>query len=243
MSIWQDSSHGDINTGKIHILSRSHESFKDRSEAGHQLASALSEYQGKSPVILGIPRGGIVIARELSRILGGQLDVVLAHKLETPGDRELAMGSVAEDGKLFLNEKVTELTGISRNDIEEEKVRQLTQMRRRTDLIRKVHPKIPLKDRIVILTDDGVATGATTQAAIWAVKIEKPQKLVVAVPVGPEDTIMKLADMVDEVVCLRAPPSFGAVGQFYQHFYPVEDEDMLRILSEEYRKQNSTPGK
>jgi putative phosphoribosyl transferase len=243
MSAWQDSNHGDTNPGKIHILSRSHESFVDRNEAGYQLASALSEYQGKSPVILGIPRGGIVIARELSRILGGQLDVVLAHKLGTPGDKELAMGSVSEDGKLFLNEKITALTGINRNDIEEERIRQLTQMRRRTDLIRKIHPKVPLKDRIVILTDDGVATGATTQAAIWAVKIEKPQKLVLAVPVGPEDTIMKLADMVDEIVCLRAPPAFGAVGQFYQHFYPVEDEDMLRILSEEYRKQSSPGGK
>ena len=242
MSAWHDPGHDNVTAGRVRILSHSHDPFVDRTEAGRLLAAELSEYRGKSPVILGIPRGGIVIARELSRTLDGQLDVVLAHKLGTPGDQELAMGSVAEDGKIFLNEKVTELVGVNRSDIETETVRQLTQMRHRTDLIRKVHPKVPLKDRIVIVTDDGVATGATTQAAIWAVKAEKPQKLILAVPVGPADTIIKLAVLVDEVLCLRAPPSFAAVGQFYQHFYPVEDEDMLRILADEYKKQTPPVG-
>jgi putative phosphoribosyl transferase len=221
---------------KVRILSRSYDTFRDRSEAGQLLAAELTGYRGKSPVVLGIPRGGIVVARELSLILDGQLDVVLAHKLGTPGQQELAMGSISEDGKLFLNKTITESVGIVREEIEDERVRQLVQLRHRTDLIRKVRPKVPLKDRIVILTDDGVATGATTQAAAWAARMEQPKKLVLAFPVGPEDTLIRLAEFADEVVCLRSPASFAAVGQFYQHFFPVEDEDMLRILADEYKR-------
>jgi len=117
-------------------------------------------------------------------------------------------------------------------------------MRRRSELVRKVRPKVQLKDRIVIVTDDGIATGATTQAAIWAIMAEKPQQLILAVPVGPEEVIHRLAKLVNETVCLRCPPSFAAVGQFYQHFYPVEDEDMTRILADEYKKyQGTTTGK
>jgi predicted phosphoribosyltransferase len=125
---------------------------------------------------------------------------------------------------------------ISKEAIETERIRQLTVIRQRSELIRKFRPKISLKDRIVIVTDDGIATGATTQAAIWAIKTEQPEKLILAVPVGPEDVIRKLAKLVDEAICLRCPPSFAAVGQFYQHFYPVEDEDMFRILADEYKK-------
>ncbi len=222
--------------GKIRILSRSNEVFEDRAEAGRLLAIQLAEYKGRLPVILGVPRGGVVVAREVAHALDGSLDVVLAHKLGTPGHAELALGSIAENGKLFLNESVVASIGISDDYIEAEKARQLAQIRRRTELIRKVRPKVPLKGRIVIVTDDGVATGATTQAALWAVSMEQPEKLVAAIPVGPEDTILKLAEFVDEMVCLRAPPSFSAVGQFYDRFYPVEDEDMLRILADENKK-------
>jgi putative phosphoribosyl transferase len=239
MSVWQDHSYGGTTMGRVRIISRSSETFRDRAEAGRLLAAELSEYQGKSPVVLGIPRGGIVVARELSQVLGGQLDVVLAHKLGTPGQQELAMGSVAEDGTLFLNEDVTKLIGVARGVIEAERSRQLIEIRRRTDLIRKIRPKVPVKDRVVIVTDDGIATGATTQAAVWAIRTEQPQKLVLAVPVGPEDTIQKLAESVDEILCLRAPPSFAAVGQFYRYFYPVEDEDMLRILADEFKNSTS----
>lgn len=236
MNSWQDQNPGNSATDNVRILSRSHDSFKDRAEAGQLLAAELSLYQGKNPVILGIPRGGIVVARELAHKLSGQMDVVLAHKLGTPGQPELAMGSVAEDGKLFLNESVTGPMSVAGEAIEAERIRQLAVIRRRSELIRKVRPKILLKDRIVIVTDDGVATGATTQAAIWAIKTGQPQKLILAVPVGPDDVIRRLAKLVDEAVCLRCPLSFAAVGQFYQHFYPVEDEDMLRILADEHKK-------
>jgi putative phosphoribosyl transferase len=220
---------------KLRIVSHSHTPFKDRAEAGQLLADQLTSYRGRKPVVLGIPRGGIVVAREIAHALDGDLDVVLAHKLATPGQPELAMGSIAEDGKMFLNENITGSIGIGTDYIEAEKKRQLIAIKQRAEMIRRVRPKIPLKGRIVVVTDDGVATGATTQAALRAVKMEKPERLIAAMPVGPEDTIRRLADLVDEMICLRTPPAFAAVGQFYEHFYPVEDEDMLRILRQEYR--------
>lgn len=225
---------------KLRILSQNHAPFQDRTEAGRLLAAELSAYRDKNPVILGIPRGGIIVAREIAHALSGELDIVLAHKLGTPGEPELAMGSIAEDGKLFLNENVTEMMGISAEIIEAERKRQLAAIKHRAEVIRRVRPKIPLKGRLVIVTDDGVATGATTQAALWAVRMEQPLRLITAIPVGPEDTIRRLSDLSDEMVCLWTPPMFAAVGQFYERFYPVEDEDMLRILRQEYRP---APGK
>jgi putative phosphoribosyl transferase len=218
---------------KLHIVSYSSEPFRDREEAGKLLAKALSSYRGQKPVVLGIPRGGIVVAREIARELGAELDIVLARKLRTPGYTELAMGSVAEDGKLFINQEVVRELLISDTHIQQEKAQQMAEIKRRTEMIRHVRPRIPLKGRIVIVTDDGVATGATTQAALWAVRLEQPQKLIAAVPVGPEDTIRRLAEDVDEMVCLRVPRPFAAVGQFYRQFQPVEDEDVLMILREE----------
>ncbi len=220
-------------TAQLRILSYASEQFADREEAGRLLAEELSEYRGRKAVVLGIPRGGIIVAREIARQLDAELDIVLAHKLRTPGHEELAMGSVAEDGKLFLIQKVVGQLGVAEAYIQQEKERQLTEIKRRTELIRQIRPKTPLEGRIVIVTDDGVATGATTQAALWAVRMEQPEKLIAAMPVGPEDTIRRLAGDVDEMLCLRAPPLFAAVGQFYRQFYPVEDEDMLEILREE----------
>lgn len=221
---------------KLRILSHSSELFKDRREAGELLARELAEFQGRSVVVLGIPRGGVIVAKELAHRLQADLDIVLGHKLRTPGHTELAMGSVAEDGKLFLNEEV--IRGFNVNDayIRQEKAQQLAEIRHRTDLFRRVRPKIPLAGRTVIVTDDGVATGATTQAALWAVRLESPEKLIAALPVGPENTIRRLGEDVDEMICLRTPPLFAAVGQFYLRFDPVEDEEVLKILEEEHQR-------
>lgn len=219
--------------GKLRILSHSSEPFKDRREAGRLLAQQLSSYRGQQTVVLGIPRGGIIVAQELARALQADLDIVLAHKLRTPGHAELAMGSIAEDGRLFLNEEVIRELGVGEAYIQQEKARQMAEIRRRTELFRHGRPKVPLVGRIVIVTDDGIATGATTQAALWAVQLEKPEKLIAALPVGPEYVIMRLAEDVDEMMCLRTPPLFAAVGQFYLRFEPVEDEEVLEILKEE----------
>ena len=220
--------------GELHILSRSSEPFKDRREAGRLLANELSDYRGKGAVVLGIPRGGIIVAQEAAHNLEAELDIILAHKLRTPTHAELAMGSIAEDGKLFLNEELIEELGIDEAHIQQEKISQMAEIRRRTELFRSVRPRVALGNRIVIVTDDGVATGATTQAALWAVRLEKPEKLIAAFPVGPEDTIKRLAKDVDEMICLRTPPFFAAVGQFYISFEPVEDDEVLEILKEEH---------
>lgn len=217
---------------QLRILSRSSTPFLDREEAGKLLARELSEYRGLKTVVLGIPRGGVVVAREVAQALDAELDIVLAHKLGTPGREELAMGSVSEDGALFLNQEVVGELRVREAYIQEEKARQLAEIKRRTELFRQVRSKIPLKGRVAIVTDDGVATGATTQAALWAARLEQPEKLIAAVPVGPEDTIRRLAEDADEMLCLRAPPLFAAVGQFYQRFYPIDDKDVLRILGE-----------
>ena len=218
--------------GKVRIISTSSTRFANREEAGRLLAAELNEYRTQNAVVLGIPRGGIVVAREIARTLDAELDIVLARKLRTLGFEELAIGSVAEDGKLFLNQEVVEEFGVEEAYIQQEKVHQLAGIKRRIELFRLVRPKVPLNGRIVIVTDDGVATGATAQAALWSVRLEQPEKLVVAMPVGPDDTIRRLAEDADEMLCLSAPPLFSAVGQFYEQFNPVEDEDVLRILGE-----------
>ncbi len=216
--------------GKVRIISTSSTRFANREEAGRLLAAELSEYRNQNVVVLGIPRGGTVPAREIASALDAELDIVLARKLRMFGFEELAIGSVAEDGKLFLNQEVVGEWGVKDAYIQQEKAHQLAEIKRRTELFRRVRPKVPLKGRIVIVTDDGVATGATAQAALWSVRLEQPKKLVVAMPVGPDDTIRRLAEDVDEMLCLRVPPLFSAVGQFYEQFNPVEDEDVLRIL-------------
>lgn len=222
---------------KLRIISYSSERFRDRQEAGRLLARELAELRGQNAVVVGIPRGGVVVARELARELEADLDVVLARKLRTPGQEELAMGSVAEDGKVFLNEMVVVELNVSKAQIEQEKARQMIELARRRELFRSAMPKVPLENRIVIVTDDGVATGATTHAAIWAVRQEKPTRLIAAIPVGSEETLRRLAEDVDEMLCLRAPPFFMAVGQFYAQFYPVEDEEVLKILKEEHERK------
>ena len=222
---------------RLRIISHSSESFRDRQEVGQLLAWELRNLPGRNLVVLGIPRGGIIVAQGLAQTLDAELDIVLAHKLRAPGHPELAMGSVAENGKVFLNEQVVAELGISHRYIEEETETQLTEIKRRARLVRRIRPRVQLKGKIVIVTDDGVATGATTQAAFWAVRQEKPTLLVAAIPVGPEDVVRRLAKDVDEMVCLRTPPFFSAVGQFYSRFEPVDDADVLKILKEEQKRR------
>jgi predicted phosphoribosyltransferase len=224
---------------KFRILSYSGESFLDRVEAGKLLAGALNEYRGQNAVVVGIPRGGMIIAREIARAINADLDIIVAHKLRTPGQGELAMGSISERGDLFLNQEVLRDAEVSDRDIEQEKVMQKAEIQRRTRMFRAIKPKIPLKGRIVIVTDDGVATGATTQAAIKAVLAEKPKKVILAVPVGSEDTLRALSQDVDELVCLKSPNYLTAVGQVYRNFEAVKDEEVLEILKNYRIKEDS----
>jgi len=224
---------------RLRIVSHTSEPFRDRREVGQLLAWELRKLPARTLVVLGIPRGGIIVAQELAKTLDAELDMVLAHKLRTPGHPELAMGSVAENGKIFLNEEVVTELGVAQQYIDQETKEQLIEIKRRARLVRHIRPRVPLKGKTVVVTDDGVATGATTQAAFWAVRQEKPALLVGAIPVGPEDVVNRLAREVDEMVCLRTPPFFSAVGQFYLRFEPIDDAEVLRILREEVKRHTA----
>jgi predicted phosphoribosyltransferase len=207
-------------------------------EAGELLASQLKELQSQNVALLGVPRGGVVVAREIAHALDGDLDIVLAHKLGAPGNPELAIGAVCEDGRLFLDEEISSYMGVDDSYIKREKSRQMQELARRVNRYRSVLPKIPLSGRIVVVTDDGVATGATMQAALWAVRQEEPERIVAALPVGPQETLEKLSHAADKTICLQAPPFFSAISQFYSYFNQVEDEELLEILQEENRRRN-----
>jgi len=216
--------------GKLHIVSYSDEPFEDRKKAGKLLGASLKALRGKDTVVLGIPRGGMVIANEISRMLGSELDIVLSRKLGAPGNPELAIGSVGEGGKPFLNEDLAIRAGADENYVEKELARQLTEIKNRIRLFRQFKAKVPLQGKIVIVTDDGVATGATMQAALWAIRQEEPQKLIAAIPVGLKETVELLTDYLDEAIVLRAPAFLSAISQFYVHFEQTSDEEVSEIL-------------
>ncbi|UCD57525.1 MAG: phosphoribosyltransferase [Candidatus Hydrogenedentota bacterium] len=204
--------------------------FRDRHDAALRLAESLKKYKGQNPLILGIPRGGVVIGSVLARELHGDLDIILTCKLRAPGNPELAMGSIDENGSSYLNKSIVDVLQISDETIEEERNRQLAVIRRRAESYRHICPKKPLENRIVIITDDGIATGATMRAAIQSAWAAQPKRLVVALPVGPPGQVAELEPDVDEMVCIDLPPNFMAVGQFYESFDQVEDEHVVEIL-------------
>ncbi len=216
-----------------HIVSNSDEAFLDRVEAGKLLVAELNAYTGKKAVVLGVPRGGMAVAREIARRLDAELDIVLSRKLRSPRQPELAFGAISEDGHVSFNQDVVQMLDIAPEYIEREKAFQMAEIERRNRIFRQVRPRVPLAGRIVIITDDGVATGATFKVALAAARHENPARLIAALPVGPEDTIINLAAAADEMICLRSPAVFSAVGQFYRRFDQLEDEDVLTILREE----------
>ena len=216
----------------MRVVFYSDESFEDRKEAGRLLAAALKGFRGKDKLVLGIPRGGMVVAGEIAGALNSGLDIVLSRKLGCPGNPELAIGSVGEDGRLFLNQDLAFRVGADETYIETEKARQLTEIKKRVQLFRQFKAKVPLEGKTVIVTDDGVATGSTMQAALWACGRENPKRLIAAVPVGAGESVRFLADYANEVIVLRLPRDLYAIGQFYRHFDQTSDEEVLEILKE-----------
>ena len=203
--------------------------FRDRSEAADRLAERLKAYAGQRPVILAIPRGAVPMALILAKKLGGDLDVVLVRKLRAPHQPELAIGSVNERGETYLNEDA-KLYGGTKDYIAAEVRIQLATIHHRRAQYTQVSSSIDFAGRIVIVVDDGLATGATMLAALQSVRTGKPAKLICAVPVSPPDTLAKVKRLADEVVCLQTPPYFQAVGQFYRHFPQVDDQEVIDIL-------------
>jgi len=219
--------------GKINIISRSSQPFRDRVEAGRLLGRELKGLGLKNPLVLGIPRGGVVIAREVAAELSADLDLIISRKLGAPQNPELAIGAIGEGGKLFLHDWLISELRINQSYIENERDLQLMEISRRKARYREILPREKIAGRDTIITDDGVATGATFQAALWTVRHENPGRLIAALPVAPEEAILKLAIDADEIICLRCPSLFSAVGQFYINFTQTSDDEVIQILHDE----------
>ncbi len=203
--------------------------FQDRDEAARKLAVKLQAYKGKQPLVLAIPRGAVPMASIIADELGGSYDVVLVRKLRAPVNPELAIGSVDESGWTYIADHAAS-TGADSAYIEAEKQRQLGIIRQRRAQYTPIKAPEDPAGRTVIVIDDGLATGATMISALHGLRNRKPARLICAVPVAPPDTLDKVAELADEIVCLEAPENFRAVGQFYADFPQVEDEEVIQIL-------------
>jgi putative phosphoribosyl transferase len=208
--------------------------FRDRAEAGELLAAQLTQYRDRHDVVvLALPRGGAPVAREVARALGVPFDVYVVRKLGVPGHEELAMGAIATGGIRQLNRDVVEALGIPINVIDAVAAREQQELDRREQAYRGDRGPISLTNKTVILVDDGLATGSTMRAAVMSVRQQQPARVIVAVPVGAPSTCADLATEADDVVCLRTPDPFVAVGLWYRDFTPTTDHEVRRLLGKD----------
>jgi predicted phosphoribosyltransferase len=204
--------------------------FRNREDAARQLAELLKGRELHDPLVLAIPRGGVVTGAVLARELGAELDVILSRKLRAPMQPELAVGAITEDGRVYLNHHAREVPYQTDDYLAAERRHQLGEIARRKKLFRGVRPEAPVAGRSVIVTDDGIATGSTMIAALQAVKTQNPREVIVAVPVASPGRLAEVRRWCDDVVCLLTPEEFWAIGQFYQDFTQVEDEQAVELL-------------
>ncbi|MFZ3123570.1 MAG: phosphoribosyltransferase family protein [Acidovorax sp.] len=203
--------------------------FKDRDDAALQLADRLKSYSAQHPLVLAIPRGAVPIGKIVARQIGGDLDVVLVRKLRAPFDPEVAIGSVAESGWTYIAPYAAAV-GADQDYIAAEKQKQLATIHSRRVQYTPIRAPIDPQGRVVIVVDDGLATGATMISALHSLRQHQPSKLICAVPVASPEALEKIRPMADEVVCLHTPANFQAVGQFYRHFPQVDDDEVIALL-------------
>lgn len=204
--------------------------FRDRSAAGRRLAGELRHLTGEKPVVVGLPRGGVPVAAEIARELGAPLDIVLVRKVGAPDREELAAGAVGEDGVTVRNSGVLLELGLSWEDLAETVERERAEVATRAESLRPGRERVDLRDRMVIIVDDGIATGSTVVAAVRVVRGMAARRVVLAVPVAPPEAMTRLAGLADEVVCLATPERFHAVGQWFQDFRQVSDDEVRALL-------------
>lgn len=209
------------------------QSYRDRRHAGAELAARLAHFKGRDDVVvLALPRGGVPVAVEVARALDAPLDIFLVRKLGVPGHRELAMGAIASGGVRVLNEEVVRWYRIPEAVIDDTAREEEAELERRERAYRDGRSPVVIRDRIVLLIDDGLATGSSMRAAVQAVRAQKPARVVVAVPVGAPDTCREFAEVADEIVCARTPEPFSAVGQWYRDFSQTTDEEVRALLQQ-----------
>jgi putative phosphoribosyl transferase len=210
--------------------------FTDRADAGRRLARELARFGAERPVVLGLPRGGVVVAGEVARALDAPLDVWIVRKIGAPGYPELGIGAISEGGLRVVDRGTADSVGASDADIERIAQREAAEVERRVRLFRGDREPPDVRGRTVIVVDDGIATGVTVRAALRALRQRAPRRLVLAVPVGAPESLRALLSDVDELVCLEAPARLRAVGQHYRDFRQVEDDEVLDVLERERRR-------
>lgn len=204
--------------------------FNDRHHAGELLAEKLAAYSGRQPLILAVPRGGVVVAKPVWDVIGGDFDLLIARKIGAPYQPELAIGATTGDGYIMLNNDLIARLNVSVDYIERSAKEAQAEIKRRLQLYRGVRPPVALDGRVVLLIDDGVATGFTLLSGLRSIRQKRPAELVLAVPVGPPDTLQMLKKEVDVLVCLEAPLHFTAVGEFYRNFNQVSDDEVSAVM-------------
>jgi putative phosphoribosyl transferase len=214
--------------------------LRDRKEAGERLAARLAHYRDQLPIVLALPRGGVTVGFEIARTLEVPLEVLIVRKIGAPDNPEYGLGALVEDGTRVVDERRVRDAGYVPKDLEPTISRELAEIRRRARAYRGDRPLPDLRDRVVILVDDGVATGGTLRAAIRSVRAHHPRRIVVALGVAPRDTCHTLAEEADEVVALAVPEIFFAVGEWFQKFPQVTDEEVQELL-ERSRRPLSPP--
>ena len=207
--------------------------FEDRTQAGRQLAQALTQYKDQQPVVLALPRGGVPVAARVAEALKAPLDLILVRKIGVPMQPELAMGAVVDGAKPLIvrNEDVIELAGISEQEFNKVCDEELAEIERRRERYLGGRARAEVAGKTAIVIDDGVATGATTRAALRATRIRKPKKLVLAVPVAPTESLAEMKAEADEVVCLEDHEAFGAIGYYYSDFRQTSDQEVIDTLA------------
>lgn len=213
--------------------------FRDRQDAAEQLAHKLRELDLHDPVVLAIPRGGVAIGAVLAEALDAELDVALTRKLRAPSQPELAIGAVAEDGQVLLDPRAHDIADVTDAYIKEETATQLRNLAERSERFRAVRPAAKRSGRSVIITDDGIATGATMIAALQLARTHGPYELIAAVPVAPPTTLDVIARQCDRTICVAAPPDFRALSQYYERFDPVDEAHAVDLVRRAYNANPS----